>query len=193
MNKIYFLPFIIITIILLLGVFYKGNTIENFYSAYNVNNSNTVDLPLNTSYSCSNMCGPLNRCSITGEQCSSDVDCYGCQLTSSTSFINSNNVQPNDESGKLTSSFTPTYSVLTTDIGTKSKTIENNNNNDIPVQYFKGVDMWRDSFDTGMKLFTERNNKNSGNLITFVPKYPETKTLSGDFTVTEPPAANSKL
>ena len=40
--------------------------------------NHTVDLPLNTKYNCSNMCGPLSRCAISGEQCTSDVDCYGC-------------------------------------------------------------------------------------------------------------------
>ena len=184
-----YLPFIICIICILLLIFlYKHSTIENFSNTYDANKSSTVDLPINTTYSCSNVCGPLNRCSITGEQCSSDVDCYGCQVTSANSFINSNNVEPNNESGKLTSSFTPTYSILTTDIGTKAK---QTNSNDIPVQYFKGVDMWRDSFDKGMSLFVERGDANAGSLITFSPTYPKITTLSGDFTVVEPPASNS--
>ena len=41
--------------------------------------NHNVNLPINTTYSCENVCGPLSRCSKTGEQCTSDVDCYGCQ------------------------------------------------------------------------------------------------------------------
>ena len=43
-------------------------------------NTEHVDLPLTTNYSCQNMCGPPARCSITGEQCRSDSDCFGCKL-----------------------------------------------------------------------------------------------------------------
>lgn len=41
--------------------------------------SHTVNLPLTTTYSCTNFCGPTARCSITGQQCSADIDCPGCQ------------------------------------------------------------------------------------------------------------------
>ena len=36
-------------------------------------------MPINTTTTCKNMCGPLNRCAITGENCKSDVDCFGCK------------------------------------------------------------------------------------------------------------------
>ena len=39
----------------------------------------TVSLPLNTYYSCENVCGPLARCYKTGEQCAKDYDCFGCK------------------------------------------------------------------------------------------------------------------
>lgn len=42
-------------------------------------NTHTVDLPINTNYSCQNICGPPGRCYITGEDCVSDIDCYGCK------------------------------------------------------------------------------------------------------------------
>lgn len=45
--------------------------------------SHTVDLPLNTSYTCQNFCGPTARCAITGHQCSIDAACPGCQTYSS--------------------------------------------------------------------------------------------------------------
>jgi hypothetical protein len=40
--------------------------------------SHTVNLPINTTYECENKCMPPARCSITGQQCSSDIDCCGC-------------------------------------------------------------------------------------------------------------------
>ena len=35
--------------------------------------SHTVNLPLTTTYSCTNFCGPTARCSITGQQCSAAI------------------------------------------------------------------------------------------------------------------------
>jgi len=40
--------------------------------------NHNVEVPLTSTFSCKNMCGPNNRCSLTGEQCSSDIDCFGC-------------------------------------------------------------------------------------------------------------------
>ena len=45
----------------------------------NPDTTHNVDMPLTTTTSCKNMCGPPNRCSITGQQCMSDIDCPGCQ------------------------------------------------------------------------------------------------------------------
>ena len=56
--------------------------------------THTVNLPINTTTSCKNMCGPPNRCSITGTECLSDIDCYGCQPNTSpdlsNTFLNKN-------------------------------------------------------------------------------------------------------
>ena len=40
--------------------------------------NHTVNLPINTTFECENKCMPPARCSITGQQCSSDIDCCGC-------------------------------------------------------------------------------------------------------------------
>ena len=45
--------------------------------------THTVNLPINTTYSCKNMCGPYGKCSITGERCLSDIDCFGCKPSTS--------------------------------------------------------------------------------------------------------------
>ena len=67
--------------ILIITLFINMKNIENFYNNIEENSttSHTVNLPINTTFSCKNVCGSLNRCLITGEQCSSDIDCYGCQ------------------------------------------------------------------------------------------------------------------
>ena len=61
----------------------NDTNIERYTNMYTLkessDTSHTVNLPINTTISCENMCGPLNRCSITGQQCTSDIDCYGCQ------------------------------------------------------------------------------------------------------------------
>ncbi len=43
------------------------------------NTSHTVNLPLTTQYSCKNFCGPTARCSVTGQQCLSDIDWQGTE------------------------------------------------------------------------------------------------------------------
>ena len=42
---------------------FKVSQIESFESS---NTSHSVDLPINTKYSCQNNCGPQSKCSITG-------------------------------------------------------------------------------------------------------------------------------
>lgn len=64
------------------------------------NESHNVDLPINTRFSCANMCAPPARCSITGEQCTSDVDCSGCLKKEGfvSSSSSSSPSSPNNES-----------------------------------------------------------------------------------------------
>ena len=40
--------------------------------------SHTVDLPLTTTYTCRNMCSSQSKCYLTGGNCTSDIDCFGC-------------------------------------------------------------------------------------------------------------------
>jgi hypothetical protein len=41
--------------------------------------SNTIDMSAFSKYTCSNWCGPKSECLLSREQCSSDVDCKGCE------------------------------------------------------------------------------------------------------------------
>ena len=153
--------------------------------------SHTVNLPLNTTFSCENMCGPLARCSKTGEQCTSDVDCYGCQPKVYEPEYERKDVRGQNDAGKLTSGITPRYSTLTTDIGTQAK-LYGPTENLAPVQYFKGVNEWRKSFDVGMELYNKKFNP-SIDMLPFLPKYPPRPSLSGEFIDNGPLASNAFL
>jgi hypothetical protein len=156
--------------------------------------SHSVDLPINTTFSCQNMCGPLARCSKTGEQCTSDVDCFGCQPKIFVPKYTAEEVGGQNDAGKLTGGFTPTYSTLTTDIGTQAKLYSkaNNNKNSDPPLYFKGVDQWTTAFNTGMEIYNKKFNP-SIEILPYVPKYPLRNSLSGEFVDDGPLAANAFL
>ena len=149
--------------------------------------THSVDMPLTTTYSCKNFCGPTARCSITGQQCFADIDCPGCQpyvppLTpDQTEFISGD-----DDAGKLTIGVTPTYSTLTTDIGTRATVITDENK---PVTMDHGLNMWRASFNEDMKLFNKRYKPPSREY----PKYPPRLTLSGEFVDNGPIPSNAEF
>jgi hypothetical protein len=147
----------------------------------------TVRLPINTTTSCKNICGPPGRCLITGEQCVSDIDCYGCTPPPNKAIQESlkEEVPGYNDSGKLTVGVTPTFSVLTTDMGTQSTVI----NPDAKVpQYFLGIDQWKNEFELGEDEFNDKYYP-AGNLGN-MPKYPIRPTLSGQFKEVGPLASN---
>jgi len=153
--------------------------------------NHTVNLPINTTFSCQNMCGPLARCSKTGEQCTSDVDCYGCQPKVYVTNYETEDIGGQNDAGKLTNGENPTYSTLTTDIGTQAKLYDKGENLN-PPSYFKGVNEWKNSFDAGMELYNKKYNPNIA-ILPFLPKYPARKTLSGEFPDDGPLASNAFL
>jgi hypothetical protein len=150
--------------------------------------SHNVDLPINNTLDCNNMCGPLARCQKTGQQCTSDVDCYGCNpgyLT--TDKNNGKNIHGDNDAGKL-SYYAPQLSMLTTDIGSRAKLV--GDRYAVAPQYDIGVNTWRDTFDEGQKLFDKRYYSGSQ---PYTPHYPERKTLSGEFIDNGPLASNDYL
>ena len=76
----------------------------SFFEGFDTNTNHNVDVPLTTTTSCKNMCGPPNRCSITGQQCMSDIDCPGCepQVPPLSSSNGGANIIGDDDAGKLT-------------------------------------------------------------------------------------------
>jgi len=168
------------------------------YGSLHSATNHNVNVPINTSYSCKNMCGPNNRCSKTGTQCLSDLDCYGCkpqfQITPMAPPVKISGL---NEAGKLTTAISPTFSILTTDIGTQAMPIENEpgylkktEQNQNPPEYFKGDNTWKKSFDLGAELFDKRYNP--GQQV-YMKNYPIRQTLSGEFMYDGPPAANEYL
>ena len=155
--------------------------------------SHTVNLPINTRYSCSNFCGPLSRCSITGEQCTSDIDCRGCQPIINREKKISKELPGYNNVSSLSYSNIYAYSSLTNDIG-KNARIYNYDYLGPPPQYFQGVDTWSEKYKSGQELFLQRNNSIlSKEDKEFSPNYPKRHSLSGEFVDTGPLAANAYL
>lgn len=154
--------------------------------------SHSVDLPLNTTYSCMNFCAPATaRCAITGEQCMADIDCRGCNPYGPSYTASTANVPGQNDAGKLTWGQTPTYSTLTTDIGTQAKLfVSNKNKLEKPAMADFGVNTWVSAFDGGQKLF-DAKYKPSG--LQFMPNYDKRYTVTGQFIDDGPLASNAYL
>ena len=200
-DQILIIALLLVSIILYYGLvlwvevlFDEGKIQECFVngSSYTNNYTSTVNMPINTRYSCQNICGPLARCSITGQQCQSDVDCFGCHKPLDKTIGKTNKVvRGQNDAGILTFNQPPRYSILTTDIGTRAKLYKDGINLKAP-QYYEGVNKWRSSFDAGMELYDKMYNP-SIEFQKFLPKYPKRPTLSGQFIIDGPLASNAYL
>lgn len=163
--------------------FYLGNS-----AAYDPNN---VQLPLNTTYSCRNMCGPTARCSITGQQCLADADCPGCQpYVPPLPPSNIKNVWPENSAGKLTVGMTPTYSELTTDMGTQAKFFEPVNRLRPAPQADFGKNTWITRFKEEQNMYDERYKPTD---YKYMITFPERYSATGEFVYSGPLAANAYL
>jgi len=168
------------------------NTNTNTSSTSSSSTNHNVDMPLTTTYSCKNMCGPPNRCSITGQQCFADIDCPGCEPYSpplKSADKESEKIVGQNDAGKLTVGTTPTYSELTTDIGTQAR-IVNFNKLSKPVMPNFGVNTWETKFNQSRKLFDDRY-KPVG--LKSMPSYPDRYSLTGEFVDEGPLPSNSYL
>ena len=155
--------------------------------------SHTVNLPLTTSYSCKNFCGPTSRCSITGQQCFTDIDCPGCQpfippLPQNKKIINQS-VPGDNDAGKLTLGVTPQYSVLTSGYGTQEKIITQDMYSKPATPNF-GINTWSSDFNKGQSLF---NNRYKPTNLKFMPNYSERYSLTGQFIEDGPYPSNAEL
>jgi hypothetical protein len=151
--------------------------------------SHTVNLPLTTTYSCKNFCGPTARCAITGQQCSVDIDCPGCQPYTPPLKSAPDTVPGNDEAGKLTVGVTPRYSPLTSGYGTRERVITANMFSKPAMPNF-GVNKWMDGFNEDSVLFNKRYKPPA---VQFMPNYPERYSLTGEFIEDGPFASNAPI
>jgi hypothetical protein len=152
--------------------------------------THNVDVPLTTTSSCKNMCGPPNRCSITGQQCLSDIDCPGCQpLVPPLKSDDGSQITGNDDAGKLTVGVTPNYSPLTTGFGTQSR-IYTSDKFEKPAAPNLGTNTWSKQFNEDRKLFDDRY-KPSG--LKNMPSYDDRYSITGDFIDEGPLASNAYL
>lgn len=153
--------------------------------------SHTVNLPLTTKYSCKNFCGPTARCAITGQQCTADIDCPGCQPNiPHTKSSNNNTCIPGDnDAGKLTWGVTPQYSTLTTDIGTQAAFFTSNPLKKPPMANF-GINTWSSSFNQSQKLYNSRYKTPN---LQFMPSYRNQYSATGLFIDEGPLPSNSYL
>jgi hypothetical protein len=154
------------------------------------NSTHTVDLPLTTTYSCQNFCGPTSRCAISGQQCFTDIDCPGCQPNTNPKQKNNvinDNIPGDNDAGKLTLGVTPQYSPLTSGYGTHQKVITDNMFSKPSYPNF-GINTWVTEFDMQQKLF---NNKFKPDKLQYMPNYPERYSLTGEFMDDGPFPSNS--
>lgn len=200
--KQYKILFMAITCFILLVIIFKWihflsynkYIIECFdsISSFGINKkarSHTVDLPLTTSYSCKNFCGPNARCSITGQQCMADIDCPGCQPYSPP-LKRTNCGPPGDnDAGKLTWGMTPNYSPLTSGFGTQERQITNDINGKPSSTNF-GPNTWLSNFKEEDKLF---NNRFKPSGLQYMLSYPPRYSLTGDFIEDGPFPSNANL
>jgi hypothetical protein len=104
---------LIISVILLIGVF---KLIDSSYECYTdmgqPDTTHTVSMPINTLVDCTNKCAPTGRCYKTGQQCLSDIDCPGCNMT------REKNPEPSPDYSSLTISLDDNFSKV--DISTKN-------------------------------------------------------------------------
>ena len=150
--------------------------------------SHTVNLPLTTSYSCKNFCGPTARCSITGQQCTADIDCPGCQPYSPPLKRAGCGPPGDDDAGKLTVGVTPTYSPLTTGYGTHERQISDMNLKPSGPNF--GPDMWLNNFKEENNLFNQRFQPSG---LQYMPNYPPRYSLTGEFIEDGPIPSNANL
>lgn len=153
-------------------------------------NPENVNLPLTTSYSCRNFCGPTARCSITGQQCIADIDCPGCEPYQPPLSKVKGIIPGQNDAGKITGGVTPQYSTLTTDIGTQAAFVNGDPLRPPPKANF-GINTWLSPFHKSRQLFDKRYKPHHN--LQFEINYPERHTTTGLFVSNEPLASNAYI
>lgn len=203
----------LITIALFVVLMYATNFMfrEKYISTHELQNvqvesfddkiTHDVNMPINTNHTCKNMCGPPNRCAITGEQCLSDLDCYGCQDEKAMGtdpknkkpfLVRQDRIPGNNDAGKM-SFLAPLYSPLTKDSSFFAGKIlqQPESSQSKPPQSFVGFDTWS-AKSIEMKNIYNMTHQPPGDtpyLLKYEPRYSAT----GIFLNESPYAANATL
>jgi hypothetical protein len=161
--------------------------VEEYKDIGTPDTSHTVNIPLTTRLSCQNFCGPTSRCSITGQQCFTDVDCPGCQpkMTNHQQIQETKEIRGNNNAGNRTHA----YSILTTDIGTQAKLYSSNKKLQPAMPNF-GINTWIQGYTNTMTEFTKRYTPSG---LQFMPKYEKRVTMTGQFVDDGPLPSNAWL
>lgn len=188
---------------------YPKDTVISYNDINSPLYSHTVNMPINDPVSCKNFCGPKSQCLLTREQCTSDIDCQGCNPgPTPQSTCLTKDVEPYDDAGKLGQNQGLQYSPLTTGY--------NNHNADFAQIYegskdaqikkpYQGLDLWTDSFNKGLEMYNKKRESADKYSVAdlgfdieskkqyYEPTYPMTISATGQFYETTPPASNSSL
>jgi len=190
---------------------YPEDAVINYNDINSPQYSHTVNLPINDPVSCNNFCGPNAQCLLTREQCTSDIDCQGCNPgPKPQNMCITKDVDPYDATGKLGQNQGLQYSPLTTGY--------NNHNADFAQVYegskdvqlkrsYEGLDIWTDPFNKGLELYNRKrkiaDKYNQGisqqihdtesNTSSYETKYPMTISATGLFYETTPLASNASI
>ena len=177
---------VVVVVFLFIINTYIHYLVKNQYiSLYESFTSANVDMPFTNKSTCNNFCSPNSTCSITGEQCSSDVDCSGCSSMSTPYSADSSfNVVGANDAGKLTVALTPSYSSLTGGFGTNERIITNHYYQK-PAQGNFGTNNWKRSFEEGQQIYDRVYNNQS-----FNKQYPTMYSITGEFSGNGPMPAN---
>lgn len=164
------------------------------YDSNSPKNSHNVDV-INNPYSCSNFCGPKATCIKTGEQCTSDIDCYGCQppIKPPPKYLTDIEVKP----FIITKNQGSQYSTLTSDIGSRATNyLKSDSINEDIIRPYEGYDKWTKSFNYGLELADKKliyQYSPAPKEYRSMPIYPVTISATGLFYDTGPTAANATM
>jgi hypothetical protein len=154
--------------------------------------SGNEDLPLTTPpyESCQNVCGPMARCTQTGDQCVRDSDCPMCpppipensNRVSVREEVSSEFVVGDNDAGKSVGMI-PKQSSLTASYPSDASLFAIKN--PIKMGNLLGINTWANKFNDGMTYFRKRYEEPSK--VYYLPRV----TLSGEFPDDGPFAANA--
>lgn len=186
---------------------YPKDAVINYNNRNSSEYSHTVNLPINDPINCKNFCGPKSQCLLTREQCTSDIDCQGCNPgpgpssgTKSKNMRLTNNINPYDATGKLGQNQLQ-YSKLTTGYDNHSADFSELYPGSKEAQIkkpYQGLDLWTNSFNKGLELYNKKREsadkyREPSKMSYYEPRYSTTISATGQFFETTPPAANSAM